>query len=417
VNPIDREVARQIEVISSAAEEVLPREDLVRKLERSVRSGRPLRVKQGFDPTAPDIHLGHTIGLRKLRQFQDLGHTVVLVVGDYTGMVGDPSERSETRPRLTREQVLLNAETYKRQFFKVLDAGRTEVRENGEWFAPMTFDQIMSLAARVTVARLLERDDFETRMSKGLPISLHELFYPVMQGYDSVAIEADVELGGTEQKFNLLMGRQLQEEFGQEPQVILTLPILEGIDGVARMSKSLGNYIGVDEAPNEMYGKVMSIPDALIVKYYRCVTDLPVGDVEAIAVALETGTSNPRDAKARLARELVRMYHGAASAQGAEEEFDRVFRAGGLPESLADVEVAPRGRGVWIVAAMREAGLAPSASQARRLVRQGAVEVDGRRVEDEEEEIVPGAGASFVLRVGKRGFARIHVRGGAGRRP
>lgn len=406
---MDREVARQVEIICSAAEEVLPREELVRKLERSVRTGQPLRVKQGFDPTAPDIHLGHTIGLRKLRQFQELGHTVVLVVGDYTGMVGDPSQRNDTRPRLKREQVLRNAETYKRQFFKVLEASRTEVRENGEWFAPMRFDEVMALAARVTVARLLERDDFEARMSKGLPISLHELFYPVMQGYDSVAIRADVELGGTEQKFNLLVGRQLQEEFGQEPQVILTLPILEGIDGIARMSKSLGNYIGVDEPPGEIYGKVMSIPDTLIVKYFRYTTDLAVAEVEAIAADVGSGEMNPRDAKARLARELVRMYHDPAAARQAEEEFDRVFRSGGLPEMLVEVDVAPRGRGVWIIAAIREAGLAPSASQARRLVRQGAVEVDGRRVEDEEEEVVPEAGASFVLRVGKRGFARIRV--------
>jgi len=406
----DREIARQIEIICSAAEEVLPKDELVRKLERSLRTGTPLRVKQGFDPTAPDIHLGHTIGLRKLRQFQDLGHTVVLIVGDYTGMVGDPSQRNETRPRLTRDQVLRNAETYKSQFFKVLDASRTEVRENGEWFAPMRFEEIMSLAARVTVARILERDDFEARMSKGLPVSLHELFYPVMQAYDSVAIRADVELGGTEQKFNLLMGRQLQEEFGQEPQIILTLPILEGIDGVARMSKSLGNYIGVDEPPGEIYGKVMSIPDALMVKYFKYTTDLAIPEVESITGSISSGALNPRDAKARLARELVRMYHGPEAAERAEAEFTRVFRAGGLPEEIADVRVAPRGRGVWIVAAIREAGLAPSASHARRLVRQGAVEVDGRRVEDEEAEVVPAAGDSFVLRVGKRGFARIHVR-------
>ncbi len=406
----DPEIGRQLEVIGSGAEEVLPQEELVRKLERSVRTGAPLRVKQGFDPTAPDIHLGHTVGLRKLRQFQDLGHVVVLVVGDYTGMVGDPSQRSETRPRLTREQVLRNAETYKRQFFKVLDPARTEVRENGEWFAPMRFEEIMSLAARLTVARLLERDDFEARMSKGLPISLHELFYPLMQGYDSVAIRSDIEIGGTEQKFNLLVGRQMQQEFGQEPQIILTLPILEGIDGVARMSKSLGNYVGVDEPPGEIYGKLMSIPDGLILRYFRLVTDLPAEAIAKVEQDMGAGAVNPRDAKARLAREIVRMYHGPEAAEQAEAGFDRVFRAGGLPETIADVFVSPRGRGVWIIAAMREAGLAATASQARRLVRQGGVEVDGRRIEDEEEEVPAPDDGSFVLRVGKRGFARIHVR-------
>jgi tyrosyl-tRNA synthetase len=405
----DREVLRQLEVIRQGTEELLPEDELVRKIERSLRSGDPLRVKQGFDPTAPDIHLGHTIGLRKLRQFQGLGHRIVLIVGDYTGMVGDPSGRNETRPRLTRDQVVRNADTYKKQFFKVLDPAQTEVRENGEWFGPMRFEEIMALASRMTVARLLERDDFEGRLSRGQPISLHELFYPIMQAYDSVAIRADVEIGATDQKFNLLAGRQLQQEFGQEPQVILTLPVLEGTDGVQRMSKSAGNYIGVDEAPAEIYGKVMSIPDTMILKYFRFLTDLPGEEIERISAALARPEVNPRDHKARLAHEIVRQYHGETAAREAAAAFERVFRDGGVPADLPEVTVPARGRGVWIVAAVREAGLAASASQARRLVQQGAVEVDGRRVQDENEEIVPAPGEGFVLRVGKRGFARVRV--------
>ncbi|MFA5729465.1 MAG: tyrosine--tRNA ligase, partial [Candidatus Neomarinimicrobiota bacterium] len=275
-------VKEQLEVIKRGTEELISEEEMVRKLENSIKTNRPLRIKQGFDPTAPDIHLGHTVGIRKLRQFQDLGHKIVLIIGDYTGMVGDPSGKNETRPRLDRKTLMKNAETYENQFFKILEKSKTEIHYNGEWFAEMKFDEIMNLAAKFTIARILERDDFTKRYKEGNPISLHEFYYPLMQGYDSVAIKADVELGATEQKFNLLTARDVQREYGQEPQVILTLPVLEGIDGGQRMSKSLGNYIGIDDEPNEMYGKVMSIPDSLILKYFTLVTDYSLDQLQEL---------------------------------------------------------------------------------------------------------------------------------------
>ncbi|HDN59533.1 MAG TPA: tyrosine--tRNA ligase, partial [Candidatus Marinimicrobia bacterium] len=297
-------IEKQLEVIKSGVEELISEEELIKKLERCEKTGKPLRVKQGFDPTAPDIHLGHTVGLRKLKQFQDLGHTVVLIIGDYTGMVGDPSGKSETRPRLTYEQVMENAKTYEKQFFKILDRDRTEVRYNGEWFSKMSFSDVMDLAAKFTVARLLERDDFSNRYKEGKPISLHEFFYPLMQGFDSVAIQADVEIGATEQKFNLVAARQIQREYGQEPQVILTLPVLEGIDGTQRMSKTLGNYVGIDEPPDEMFGKVMSIPDELILKYFTLVTDYSVEQLKDLKKRLDDPAVNPMEIKKELARAI-----------------------------------------------------------------------------------------------------------------
>src|SRR5882672_11155494 len=303
------EVERQLGVIRSGIEELIPEEELVRKLERSLATKTPLRVKQGFDPTAPDIHLGHTIGLRKLRQFQELGHQVVLIVGSYTALVGDPSGRSQTRPTLTEEEVNANAQTYLDQFFKVVDKSRTEVRWNGEWFKAMSFVDVLRLTSRFTVARILERDDFEIRFKKGEPISVHELLYPLMQAYDSVIVRADIEIGATEQKFNLLTGRDIQAAYDVEPQVILTLPVLEGTDGVRRMSKSIGNYIGVAEPPKEIYGKVMSLPDALIVRYFRLVTDATSQEVEEAARALQDPKTNPMAPKKALASRIVRMYH------------------------------------------------------------------------------------------------------------
>jgi tyrosyl-tRNA synthetase len=401
-------VREQLKRIRSGAEEVIPEEDLVKRLERSVADGEPLRVKMGFDPSAPDIHLGHAVGLRRLRVFQDLGHRVVLIVGDYTGMVGDPTGRSETRPRLTHDQVRRNAETYLRQFFKVVDESRAEVRWNGEWFSKMTFMEIMGLASRFTVARMLERDDFEKRYRAGRPISIHEFFYPIMQGYDSVAVRADVELGGTDQKFNLLMGRALQEAHGQEPQVIITTPILEGVDGVMRMSKSTGNYIGVDEPPREMFGKVMSIPDALIHRYFLLATDAGTEELDAIRMRLAAKGTNPRDVKAELARRIVSMYHSAEAGDEASAEFDRMFRDGRPPDDMPTFVLSGGADGIGVVDALAACGLVKSKSDARRLIQANAVRVDAVRVED-EFGVLPPRPAAYEIRVGKRAWARAQV--------
>jgi tyrosyl-tRNA synthetase len=402
-------VSEQLNIIKKGTEEIIPEDEMLEKLERAVRENRPLRVKQGFDPTAPDVHLGHTIGLRKLRQFQELGHQVILIVGDYTGMVGDPSGLSETRPQLSHEEVMRNAKTYQEQFFKVVDKEKTEVRFNGEWFSKMSFMDVMRLASKVTVARLLERDDFAKRYASGLPISLHELYYPVMQAYDSVAIKADVEIGATEQKFNLLMGRQLQQIHGQEPQIAITLPVLEGIDGVQRMSKSLGNYVGVSEKPAEIFGKIMSIPDPLVIRYFELLTPVPPSEIEEKSRAIISGAIHPRDLKSELAETIVSIYHGKALAATAREEFDRVFRDKGVPDDVPSFEIAAPGGKLWIVNLLREARLVGSGSEGRRLVRQGAVEIDGVPVTDEEVEIGLEEGKEILIRVGKRRFARVRA--------
>jgi len=400
-------VREQLERIRTGTEEVLPEEELVRKLERSAASGTPLRIKMGFDPSAPDIHLGHAVGLRKLRTFQELGHFVVLIVGDYTGMVGDPTGRSATRPKLSLEQVRENAQTYLRQLFKVVDEARSEVRWNGEWFSKMSFMEIMELASRFTVARMLERDDFEKRYRANQPISIHEFFYPIMQGYDSVAVRADVELGGKEQKFNLLMGRTLQEAHGQEPQVIVTTPILEGLDGVQRMSKSTGNYIGVDEAPREMFGKVMSLPDTMIERYVLLATDADAGERHAVHERL-AGGENPRNVKADLARRIVALYHSPEAAVQASGEFDRMFRQGAAPDEMPEVTVRADGTGAGLLRALSEAGLVSSNGEARRLIRHRAVRLDGERVTDELLQLAPRP-EPYQVQVGKRSWARIRV--------
>lgn len=400
----------QLKIIRSGAEEIIPEAELLKKLEKSARTGQPLRVKQGFDPTAPDIHLGHAVGLRKLRQFQDLGHTVVLIVGDYTAMVGDPTDRSSTRPRLTHEQVEDNARTYLEQFFRILDRERTEVRRNGDWFAAMPFDKVMDLAARFTVARMLERDDFSRRFKEQRPISLHEMFYPIMQGYDSVEIRSDVELGATEQKFNLLVGRQLQQDFGQEPQVILTLPILVGLDGVNRMSKSLGNYVGITDPPSMMFGKLMSLPDDRMLDYFTLASDATIGELEAIRGRLAAKGENPRNLKIELAERITGLYHDAAAARAAHEEFDRVFRQGGAPDEVPELNYPFSPDGAWIIELITDAQMAPSRSEARRLVRGGAVTLDGETIKDEERRVPPPGAAGYLLKVGKRRFARILAR-------
>jgi len=406
-------VERQLEVIRSGIEELIPEEELVRKLERSLATKTPLRVKQGFDPTAPDIHLGHTIGLRKLRQFQDLGHQVVLIVGSYTALVGDPSGRSATRPTLTEEAVNANAQTYLDQFFKVVDKKRTEVRWNGEWFKAMSFVDVLKLTSRFTVARILERDDFSIRFRQGEPISVHELLYPLMQAYDSVIIRADVEIGATEQKFNLLAGRDIQAAYGVEPQVILTLPVLEGTDGVRRMSKSLGNYIGIAEPPKEIYGKVMSLPDKLIERYYRLATDASPRELDDLARALGGGQANPMTWKKALAHRIVRMYHGTEAADFAQDEFEKQFSRRELPTEMPTIEVpagAFRARDLMMLAFPNQY----TGTSAGNLFKQGAVYMGGERVTDVGKELRlgsgPGGQKEIVIKVGRK-VARIVPKG------
>ena len=380
-------------------------DDLRRKLERSLNEDRPLRVKLGVDPTAPDIHLGHTVVLRKLRQFQELGHTAILIIGDYTAMVGDPSGRTKTRPQLSYADVEANAETYVAQVSKILRSDRLEVVRNGDWFRKMTFLEVLRLASKMTVARMLERDDFTKRYAEGNPVAIHEFLYCLMQGQDSVEVKADVELGGTDQTFNLLVGRNLQKDAGQDPQVCITTPILPGLDGVEKMSKSLGNHVGVTDPPggeNGMFGKLMSIPDTLMRDYFVLLTDLPLDQVDA------TLAEHPREAKARLAAEIVAFYHSHQAAAQAAAEFDRVFRQGALPDEIPQYTIDPadlEDGTIWIVRLVAAAGLAPSNSEARRLVKQGAVSINDKRIDDIDARITPVAG--HILRVGKRKFAQI----------
>jgi len=396
-------VQEQMEVILRGTAEVISEEELEGKIERSLRTGKPLTVKQGFDPTAPDIHIGHTVSLRKLRQFQDLGHKVVFLIGDFTGMIGDPSGRSEMRKRLSRQEVLQNARTYQEQVFKILDPERTVVAFNSEWCEPMKFEDVLVLASRYTVARMLERDDFSQRYKQGKPITIMEFLYPLIQAYDSVALKADVEVGGTDQKFNLLVGRDVQREYGQEPQVALMMPLLVGTDGKEKMSKSLGNYIGINEPPEEIYGKTMSIPDFLIYPYFELATDVHSSELAEIKRSLEDPEVNPMDLKRRLARRLVAMYHGEEAARRAEEAFDKVFRRREVPDEVPEY-VLNQDR-IWIVRLLTSSGLASSNSEARRLIAQGGVYIDGRRVTDPNLEVEFKGGE--VVKVGKRRFLRV----------
>lgn len=403
------EVERQLQVLRQGAVEIIEEQELRHKLARSLREGRPLRVKLGMDPSAPDVHLGHAVVLRKLRQFQDLGHEVILIIGDFTARVGDPTGRKATRPALTPEQVRANARTYADQVFHILDPQRTRLVYQ-EWFDAMRFDDILRLAATYTVARMLEREDFKTRLAAGQPISMHELFYPLMQAYDSVALQADVELGGTDQKFNLLVARDVQREYGQEPEVALLMPLLVGTDGVEKMSKSLGNYIGLTDSPDEMYGKTMSIPDQLILSYLELLTDTPAAELEEVRRAMADGSLNPRDAKMMLARRLVTAYHDDAAAEEAEARFVQVFQRRQLPDELPearlDGELLASG-GIAVLDLLAALGMVESRSEARRLVRQGAVSVDGSRVDDEQAVVAVADGS--VVRVGKRRFARLRI--------
>lgn len=401
-------IAHQLEELSRGVAEIISTEDLERKLTASVQQGRPLQIKLGVDPTGSDLTLGHTVVLRKLRQFQDFGHQVVLIIGDFTGRIGDPSDKTEARRQLSEEEVNRNAATYLEQVGKVLDLDRLIVRRNSEWLGKLNFADVLGLASQMTVARMLEREDFAKRYAEERPIHLHEFMYPLMQGYDSVALEADVELGGMDQKFNLLVGRQLQREAGQDPQVCFLMPLLVGTDGVEKMGKSLGNYIGITEPPNDMYGKVMSIPDNVMIDYYTLVTDVPLTEIRAIEAGLADGSRHPRDVKMDLAHTIVRLFHDQAAADAAAEHFRRVFQQGDVPEEMPDVVVpAAETAALTPVRLVMIAGFAPSNSEARRLVAQGAVSLDGAKLEDAQAVVAVRNGQ--VLRVGKRRFGRVRI--------
>lgn len=394
-------VDEALSIIRRGVEEIILEEELREKL----RTGRPLKVKLGLDPTAPDLHLGHTVVLNKLKQFQDLGHEVLFLIGDFTGMIGDPSGKNETRPPLTKEQVAENALTYQKQVHKILDPARTKILFNSTWMDKLTPVDLIRLASTYTVARMLERDDFHKRYTANQPIAIHEFLYPLLQGYDSVAMQADIELGGTDQKFNLLMGRELQKHFGQKPQIILTLPLLPGLDGIRKMSKSLNNYIGIDESADEIFGKVMSLSDETMWLYFELVSFRTIKDIQKLRDAVAEGM-NPRDVKFLLAEEIAARFHNKEAAQLAKEKFIAQFQQGHVPEEMPEV-VVTAGAGVSIAAVIKSAGLAPSTSEANRLLKQGAVRVDGERVEDRNLLLMPKK--TIILQVGKRRFAKVHL--------
>lgn len=396
-------IVDQLQELERGTEEVLVKTELIEKLKKN----QPLRVKAGFDPTAPDLHFGHTVLINKLRQFQEFGHQVIFLIGDFTGMIGDPTGKSATRPPLTREQVLQNAETYKEQVFKILDPERTEIAFNSTWMAELGSAGLIQLAAKHTVARMLERDDFNKRYKSNQPIAIHEFLYPLAQGYDSVALKADVELGGTDQKFNLLVGRELQKQYGQESQVVMTVPLLEGLDGVNKMSKSLGNYIGITDKPDDMFGKIMSISDELMWRYFDLLSFRRLADIQQLKDEVAAG-KNPRDVKFLLAEELIARFHNQAAAVAARESFIARFQKGALPDDLQEIELSIEGEGIKIASLLKQAGLCSSTSDALRMIEQDAVKIDSERVEDKNLLITKGFAG--VFQVGKRKFARITVK-------
>ena len=402
--PLSKTVQQALAITKRGCSELLVQSEWEAKLARSAATGKPLRIKLGLDPTAPDIHLGHTVVLNKLRQLQDLGHTVIFLIGDFTSRIGDPSGRNTTRPPLTIEQIKANAQTYYAQASLVLDPERTEIRYNSEWSELLGADGMIRLAAKYTLARLLERDDFTQRFKAGVPIAMHELLYPLMQGYDSVALHSDLELGGTDQKFNLLVGRELQKEYGQEPQCILTMPLLEGLDGVEKMSKSKGNYIGIQEAPASMYAKLLSISDTLMWRYYELLSFRPLDEIAALKAEVGAGR-NPKDAKVLLAREIVTRFHSAQAASAAQADFELRAR-GGVPDDIPELRLALLEGGLPLPAALKQAGLVPSTAEALRMIAQRAVRVDGTLVEDRTLKLAAG---TVVLQVGKRKFARVFL--------
>ncbi len=394
----------QLEIIKRGAVEIIVEEDLLKKLEQSVSSGKPLCVKAGFDPTAPDIHLGHTVLLNKMRQFQELGHEVIFLIGDFTGMIGDPTGKLETRKHLTREEVLENAKTYQQQIFKILDPAKTKIAFNSEWMEKMSSTDMIQLAAKHTVARMLEREDFKKRYQSELPISIHEFLYPLIQGYDSVMLKADVELGGTDQKFNLLVGRELQKEYGQAPQSLVLMPLLEGLDGVNKMSKSLGNYIGINEPAREIFGKVMSVSDALMLRYYELLSSISLDELERIKTDLKSGALHPMEAKKRLAVEMVDRFYSKGEGDRARVEFEKVFSRRILPGEIPTIEVVWEGETMKLAKIIALAGVTKSNSEARRLIQQGAVEVDQKPERDIDKELPL---RDYIIRVGKKRFIRV----------
>ncbi len=396
-------IEEQLSELARGAIDLIHGEDLRKKIERGV----PLRVKAGFDPTAPDLHLGHTVLINKLRQFQQFGHEVIFLIGDFTGLIGDPTGKSTTRPRLTAEAIAVNARTYQDQIFKILDPERTRIEFNSRWMGAMNAAGLIELAAKHTVARMLERDDFHKRYRSGQPIAIHEFLYPLVQGYDSVALSADVELGGTDQKFNLLVGRQLQEAYGQEPQIVITMPLLEGLDGVQKMSKSLGNTIAIHDPPGEMFGKLMSISDALMWRYFELLSSRSLREIDALRAAV-AGGRNPRDAKIELALEIVARFHGQAAAAGAQADFAARFQRGALPSDLPENELEVDGASARLATVLKSLGLVASTSEATRKIIEGAVRVDQRRIEEPRHEL--RAGATYVVAVGKRAIAKVRLR-------
>lgn len=402
---ITQDTEAQLRVALRGCDELLVQAEFAQKLARSQATGTPLRIKLGLDPTAPDIHLGHTVVLNKMRQLQDLGHTVIFLIGDFTSMIGDPSGRNTTRPPLTREQIAENAKTYYAQASLVLDPAKTEIRYNSEWCDPLGARGIIQLASRYTVARMMERDDFTKRFKGGVPISVHEFLYPLMQGYDSVALKSDLELGGTDQKFNLLVGRELQKEYGQEPQCILTMPLLEGTDGVEKMSKSKNNYIGIGEAPDSMFGKLMSISDTLMWRYFELLSFDSLEDIAALRAEIEAGR-NPRDAKVQLAQEIITRFHSKQAAQEALANFEARFRDGAIPEDMPEMTLP--GAPLGVLKVLREAGLVASGAEAQRNIEQGGVKIDSVKIEDKGLTLPAG---TYVIQVGKRKFARVTLVG------
>jgi len=391
-------IQEQMQLLSRGALEILPAGSLESKLKEAAKEGRPLRVKAGFDPTAPDLHLGHTVLLEKLRQFQHCGHQVIFLIGDFTGTIGDPTGKNETRPPLTHDEVLLNAETYKEQVFKILDPDQTEVRFNSEWLGQLTAADLIRIAGKATVARMLERDDFEKRYKGGQSISIHEFLYPLVQGYDSVALDADVELGGNDQKFNLLMGRQLQDAYGKSQQAILTMPLLEGLDGINKMSKSLNNYVGVAEPAKEQFGKLMSVSDDLMYKYYELLTDVNLDDIKA---------KHPMEAKKQLAATIVDRFHGAGAGQTAREGFEAQFAKKEIPDDVPEASISAEGGSFWIIKALTQTGLTASNGEGMRMVKQNALSIDGEKITDKDFQLKPGG--PYLIKLGKRKFLNLTV--------
>lgn len=397
------EPERQLELIKRGAVEIILEKDLIHKLERSFKENTPLRIKAGFDPTAPDIHLGHTVLLEKMRQFQELGHEVIFLIGDFTGMIGDPSGKSETRKPLTKEEVLENARTYKEQIFKILDPEKTIIDFNSRWMSSMAVEDLIKLTSHYTVARMLEREDFKQRFTNQGPISIHEFIYPLVQGYDSVMLRADVELGGTDQRFNLLVGRELQKEYGQKPQCLVIMPLLEGTDGVKKMSKSLGNYIGISEAPREMFGKIMSLSDILMIRYYELLSHISMEELNALKQGITGGTVHPKKAKEDLAFEIVERYWGKDAAIKAKKDFEHIFRDREIPEDIPGISMASTG---WLPQIIKDAGLAKSTSEAIRLMKQGGVKIGESSLSDPDTKLQPG---EHIIKIGKRKFLKVKV--------